>query len=117
MKSWFLRAAKEDPQHWVLVNNMTRVRDWLAAEGRTKNLPLFLDVRHDFQLLERPAQPTLPGPLAPDFAVWREPSAAQTDPAMGRPVHQGQGPLQQPWVKTPDQEGSGAPLRKRLPVT
>ena len=117
MKSWFLRAAKEDPQHWVLVNNMTRVRDWLAAEGRTKNLPLFLDVRHDFQLLERPAQPTLPGPLAADFAVWSEPSAAHSQAATESPGHEGRGQLQHAWVKTPDQEGSGAPLRKRLPVT
>ena len=32
-----------------------------------------LVAKHEFQLLERAAQPTLPGPLADDFAVWSPP--------------------------------------------
>ncbi|MEI8257215.1 MAG: hypothetical protein WCJ30_16195, partial [Deltaproteobacteria bacterium] len=35
--------------------------------------PPSLETRHDFQLLERTIQPTLPGPLAPGFASWTAP--------------------------------------------
>jgi hypothetical protein len=40
--------------------------------------------KHEFQLLERPAQPTLPGPLAEDFAVWTPPP-----PPPERPIGSG----------------------------
>jgi hypothetical protein len=48
-------------------------------------------VRHDFQLLERTAQPTLPGPLPPDFATWAEVSRPEPGPE---------------FIKTPELEGS-----------
>jgi hypothetical protein len=45
-----------------------RARAWFRAEGPARGLPLELDGRADFQLLERTLQPTLPEPLPPDFA-------------------------------------------------
>jgi len=73
MKERFAEATKRDPQHWVLTSNVHAVRRWLAQDGQQKDLPLELDAKHEFQLLERAAQPTLPGPLADDFAVWSPP--------------------------------------------
>jgi radical SAM superfamily enzyme YgiQ (UPF0313 family) len=61
MKALFAEATQRDPQHWVLESNLRAVR-----EGRLDELA----VRSEFQLLERPLQPTLPGPLPADFAVW-----------------------------------------------
>ena len=103
MMDLFMTAAKTDPQHWVLIQNVNAARAWFKANGPQKKLPLDLVVRHDFQLLERTAQPTLPGPLADDYAEWRAmplpPEAAET------------------FVKTPDVEGSRKGLaNKRLPV-
>ena len=54
--------------------------------GRGKGLPLTLTVRHDFQLLERTVQPTLPGPLADDFATW-EPPPRRRMPRRGLRAH------------------------------
>src|SRR5208283_896383 len=51
MKALFAEAHQRDPQHWVLERNLAAVR-----EGRLGDL----DVRSEFQLLERPVQPTLP---------------------------------------------------------
>ena len=73
MREIFAEAMKRDPQHWVLVRNVRALREWAAA-GRP-GLPDLVS-EHDFQLLERTAQPTLPGPLADDFAVWHPPPAA-----------------------------------------
>lgn len=72
MQELFLRAAKTDPQHDVLIANVQRARAWFKERGLERQLPLGLEARHDFILLERNSQPTLPGPLAEDFAVWRE---------------------------------------------
>ena len=36
---------------------------------------------HDFQLFERTAQPTLPGPLPEDFADWTDPAAGGVKPS------------------------------------
>jgi radical SAM superfamily enzyme YgiQ (UPF0313 family) len=76
-------ALRSDPQHRALQANGHAVQRWLAAEGRTKNLPLALDARHDFQLLERPAQPTLPGALPEDFATWTSPPPLPARPIGG----------------------------------
>ncbi len=66
MRAALGEATRRDPQHWVLQRNVERVR-----AGRLDEL----EVRSEFQLLERPAQPTLPGPLPDDFAAWgRRPS-------------------------------------------
>jgi anaerobic magnesium-protoporphyrin IX monomethyl ester cyclase len=72
MMDLFTKAAKADPQHYVLIQNVNAARAWFKAGGPGKGLPLDLKVRHDFQLLERTAQPTLPGPLDEDFDVWKE---------------------------------------------
>jgi radical SAM superfamily enzyme YgiQ (UPF0313 family) len=75
MKALFAEATQRDPQHWVLERNLAAVR-----EGRLGDL----DVRSEFQLLERPVQPTLPGPLPPDFAVWGAPPPPPARPIGGR---------------------------------
>lgn len=98
MKDLLMRAAKTDPQHYVLIRNVNAVRAWLKEDGPTRGLPLRLEARNDFQLLERTRQPTLPGPLPDDFAVWSEPLEAEPSPY---------------YVKTPDIEGSKRDLRPR----
>ncbi len=70
MQDHFMTAAKTDPQHNVLIQNVEKVRAWFRARGPENNIPLALEARHDFQLLERTLQPTLPGPLAEDFDDW-----------------------------------------------
>jgi hypothetical protein len=51
-----------------------RTRAWFRQHGPERGLPLELQARHDFQVFERTLQPTLPGPLPPDFAAWAAPS-------------------------------------------
>ena len=63
-----MKAAKTDPQHYVLIKNVEAARAWFKDQGPVKNLPLKLVASHEFQLLERTAQPSLPGPLPDDFA-------------------------------------------------
>jgi tetratricopeptide (TPR) repeat protein len=72
MKEWFEEARRRDPQHGVLTRNVQAVRTWLAG-GASSSGPLDLAAEHDFQLLERTAQPTLPGPLPAEFASWGPP--------------------------------------------
>jgi anaerobic magnesium-protoporphyrin IX monomethyl ester cyclase len=83
MNEYFAQAMKRDPQHWVLLRNAQSVRQWLARGGAEHKLPLDLVAKHDFQLLERTAQPTLPGPLPDDFAVWRPPPPPPDRPVGG----------------------------------
>lgn len=66
-------AIRRDPQHWVLGRNAALLREW-SARGGLASGPLELVATHDFQLLERLAQPTLPGPLGDDWAAWAPPS-------------------------------------------
>src|SRR5690606_4323178 len=70
MQDDFLKAAKTDPQHDVLIRNVEKARAWFRERGPERGLPLALEARHDFQLLERTLQPTLPGPLPQDFLDW-----------------------------------------------
>lgn len=63
MKDHFMRGAKTDPQHPLLIQNVQAARSWFAQRGPERGLPLSLSAHHDFQLLERNLQPTLPGPL------------------------------------------------------
>lgn len=102
MMESFSHAAKVDPQHYVLVQNVQAARAWFKQGGPAKNLPLHLTLRHDFQLLERTVQPTLPGPLPADFAEW-QPAPLAPEPAAA-------------YVKTPDLEGSAATLKSKLRV-
>jgi radical SAM superfamily enzyme YgiQ (UPF0313 family) len=102
MMDAFSTAAKIDPQHWVLIKNVQAARAWFKADGPAKKLPLVLEGRHDFQLLEKTMQPTLPGPLPEDFATWGPaPLPPQPSPS---------------YVKTPELEGSTKQLRTRLRV-
>jgi len=70
MQAHFMAGAKLDPQHHILMSNVERARTWFRQNGPELGLPLELHTRHDFQLFERTQQPTLPGPLPPDFADW-----------------------------------------------
>ncbi|MBW2458381.1 MAG: radical SAM protein, partial [Deltaproteobacteria bacterium] len=63
-------GADQDPQHHVLIRNVKTARAWFRRGGPAQNLPLELVAHHDFQVLERTVQPTLPGPLSPDFVAW-----------------------------------------------
>jgi anaerobic magnesium-protoporphyrin IX monomethyl ester cyclase len=76
MMDEFSLAAKMDPQHHVLIRNVNRARAWFKHGGPSKNLPLELDVSHDFQLLERTVQPMLPGPLPDGIIEWPARSAS-----------------------------------------
>jgi len=97
-------AAKADPQHWVLVKNLGAARAWFGAGGPASGKPLHLEARHDFQLLERTMQPTLPGPLPADWAIWDAPVPADAIAAAE-------------FIKTPELEGSKLGLdRKKLRV-
>lgn len=78
MRERFAEAMRRDPQHWVLARNLQAVQ-----HGRLDELV----ARHDFQLLERTAQPTLPGPLPDDFAAWHPPPPPPERPVGGgRPI-------------------------------
>lgn len=84
MQDHFMAAAKRDPQHYVLIRNVQAARAWFANGGPGKGLPLELVVRNDFQLLERTVQPTLPGPLPEDYAVWPPPAPARPPEPAGK---------------------------------
>lgn len=103
MMTHFSTAAKLDPQHYTLIKNVNAARAWFAQQGPERGLPLTLEVRQDFQLLERTVQPSLPGPLPDDLGSWAPPLPPQ--PASV-------------FVKTPEMEGSTKDLgsRTRLPV-
>ncbi len=83
MHEFFAEATTRDPQHWVLQHNTQTVREWLSRKGPLSDLKRRLEASHDFQLLERTVQPTLPGPLTRDFAVWQAPSPGKTLGAAG----------------------------------
>lgn len=100
MQKHFMTAAKIDPQHYVLIQNVNAARAWFAQNGPERGLPLHLAARHDFQLLERTVQPTLPGPLPPDFAKWDAPLPA---PEKGRMEDM----VNQP-MRSPEVQGSAA---------
>lgn len=76
MMDLYSEAARRDPQHAVLVRNVQAARSWFRERGHARGIPLRLDASHDFQLLERTRQPTLPGPLGPEFDVWDAPLEA-----------------------------------------
>ncbi len=79
MQDQFLAAARLDPQHLVLIENVQAARAWFKAEGPKRALPLNLVGKHDFQLFERTAQPALPGPLPEDYATWGAPLVSPRD--------------------------------------
>jgi radical SAM superfamily enzyme YgiQ (UPF0313 family) len=81
MQDHFLAAARLDPQHLVLIENVQAARAWFKAEGPKRGLPLQLVGKHDFQLFERTAQPALPGPLPDDYAAWDAPLERPRDEA------------------------------------
>ncbi|MDC0741970.1 B12-binding domain-containing radical SAM protein [Polyangium mundeleinium] len=85
MQDLFTEAWRKDPQHWVLVRNVQKVKAWLDQAGPLRGLPLELEAHNEFQLLERTVQPMLPGPLPPDYAVWSAPAPRAQNPEMRVP--------------------------------
>jgi anaerobic magnesium-protoporphyrin IX monomethyl ester cyclase len=81
MKEHISEAARRDPQHTTVVRNVLEIRRWLAQGGEGP-LPA-LTAQHEFQLLERTAQPTLPGPLPDDYAAWKPPPPPPERPVGG----------------------------------
>ncbi len=90
------RGVAVDPQHPALLANHERALAWLASP---RSAPLTLERASRFALLERTTQPTLPGPLPPDFAAWKP-----------RPA-----PSPAPPIRPRDPEGL-ARARRSLPV-
>jgi len=86
MMDLYSEAAKRDPQHYVLIKNVDAARSWFRDRGSERGLQLSLDANHDWKLLERTAQPTLPGPLADDFADWSKDNFAgpAAEPSIAR---------------------------------
>jgi anaerobic magnesium-protoporphyrin IX monomethyl ester cyclase len=80
MQQRFSEAMSRDPQHGVLARNAHVIERW-AVQPSSDVASLDLVAAHDFQLLERRSQPTLPGPLANDFAVWHPPPRAPDGPS------------------------------------
>ncbi|HEX6765551.1 MAG TPA: hypothetical protein VF103_08745, partial [Polyangiaceae bacterium] len=70
MQDHFMTAAKTDPQHQVLIQNVEAARAWFRERGPERGAPLELTARHDFQLFQQNRQPALPGPLGDDFKDW-----------------------------------------------
>jgi len=87
MQDIFTDAWRRDPQHYVLVKNVQKVKSWLDQAGPLRGMALDLEAHADFQLLERTVQPMLPGPLPADFAVWSAPAALTEAPEMRVPQH------------------------------
>jgi anaerobic magnesium-protoporphyrin IX monomethyl ester cyclase len=96
MQAHFMAAAKADPQHHILMSNVERARRWFREGGPARGAPLELHARHDFQLFERTLQPTLPGPLPPDFAEWTPAATTQRRPE--RPSRAAAAPRRLPLV-------------------
>lgn len=66
LKAILIRAARCDPQHYVLLKNAAATKAWFESPSGA----LQLECRHDFQLFERNNQPMLPGELPPNWADW-----------------------------------------------
>jgi hypothetical protein len=69
MERQFSRAM-QGPPHAVIVRNLGLLNAWRARQIGTSELAAKLAAHHDFQLLEPPAQPMLPGMLPEDFASF-----------------------------------------------
>ncbi len=78
------RGVAVDPQHPTLLASYEAARAWVERGGPARREPLALQASNAFQLLERTAQPTLPGPLPKDFAAW-SPRPAPSPAAPIRP--------------------------------
>lgn len=72
MMDLYSEAAARDPQHYLLIKNVEAARRWFREGGPARGVKLSLEASHDFRVLERTAQPTLPGPLPDDFADWNK---------------------------------------------
>ena len=87
MMDLYTEASQRDPQHWVVIKNVQAARTWFREQGPARGLPLELEASHDFRVLERTTQPTLPGPLPEDFATWepaKEGVRPEAEPAVAR---------------------------------
>jgi hypothetical protein len=82
MQDAFMTAAKTDPQHHVLIQNVEAARAWFRERGPETGRPLSLIARHDFQLFERTQQPTLPGALPDDVYLWQEPEQLEQESSL-----------------------------------
>jgi anaerobic magnesium-protoporphyrin IX monomethyl ester cyclase len=80
------QALRRDPQHFVVAKNAETFHSFLLRGGAQSDLPLELTAGHDFQLFERTAQPTLPGPLPENFADWSDPASGGVLPSRRIPA-------------------------------
>ncbi|NRA32702.1 MAG: radical SAM protein [Polyangiaceae bacterium] len=72
MKAQFETAVKLDPGHYVLLQNINAAKKWMLSGRQQRGEPLELNASHEFQLLERTLQPSLPGPLPLNAADWND---------------------------------------------
>ena len=84
MKEHFMTAAKTDPQHYVLIENVQRTRLWFQQRGPETGTVLELSCQHDFALFEKNQQPALPGPLSEGWQTWPEPKPAAEPPQQAK---------------------------------
>jgi radical SAM superfamily enzyme YgiQ (UPF0313 family) len=74
-------ALRRDPQHWLVAKNAETFHAFLKRGGAGLGGLPELAFGHSFQLFERTAQPTLPGPLPEDFADWSNPASGGVRPS------------------------------------
>lgn len=75
MQQHLTEAWQKDPQHYVLLRNVQKVKAWLADAGPLRNTPIDIEAHNEFQLFERTVQPMLPGALPTNFAEWTDADA------------------------------------------
>ncbi|HMA91820.1 MAG TPA: B12-binding domain-containing radical SAM protein, partial [Polyangiaceae bacterium] len=71
LKNELVRAARIDPQHYVLLRNAREAKRWFDVGGPASGTLPDLRVRHDFELFERTEQPALPGPIPLEWLGWQ----------------------------------------------
>lgn len=81
VKDELVRAARIDPQHYLLLRNASVAKHWFESGGLERSGPLRLQARHDFQLFERTEQPALPGPLPEGWDSWTKASSVTLVPS------------------------------------
>ncbi len=75
------QALRRDPQHWLVAKNAELFHSFLRRGGSAQGALPALTAGHSFQLFERTAQPTLPGPLPERFADWTDPESGGVRPS------------------------------------
>jgi anaerobic magnesium-protoporphyrin IX monomethyl ester cyclase len=87
VKEELIEGARTDPQHYLLLRNASRAKQWFDSGASSSRTPLRLQARHDFQLFERTEQPALPGPIPEDWRGWTTANRITLIPLNSARVH------------------------------